>query len=95
MTYYSQKWTILRAFKKHKVLWVSFFMKWQYMVWWKAWVRICELVKDWYLKRSPVDTIWSKKQRFANYELTAKWFNTQIPEPTFIEKLLQCEGKIV
>ncbi len=87
-SYYSQYGTIIRGFKKYKTLPVSFFMRWQYMVGYKANSRICELVCDGYLKRSPIDTIWSKKQRFANYELTAKWFNLIIQEPTFTEKLL-------
>ena len=87
-SYYSQNGTIIRAFQKYKTLPVSFFMKGKYFVGYKANSRICELVKDWYLKRSPIDTIGSKKQRFANYELTALGFNCQIPEATFTEKLL-------
>ena len=83
-SYYSQYGTIIRGFKKHKTLPVSFFQKWSFFVGYKANSRICELVCDGYLKRSPIDTIWSKKQRFANYELTAKWFNLQIEPPTRI-----------
>lgn len=87
-SYYSQYGTIIRGFKKHKTLTVSFFQKWSFFVWYKANSRICELVKDWYLRRSPIDTIGSKWQHFANYELTALGFNLIIPEPTFMEKLL-------
>jgi hypothetical protein len=86
-SYYSNYGKIMRAMKVHKRLPVSFFMKWQYFVGYKAWTRICDLVRDWFLKRSEIDQIGEKWQRFATYCLTAKWFNLSIPEPTFIEKV--------
>jgi len=86
-SYYSQNGTIIRALKIHKRLPVHFFMKWKYFTWYKCGTRICELVRSGYLKRSEIDEIGEKGQRFATYSLTAKWFNLSIPEPTFIEKV--------
>jgi len=86
-SYYSQYGTIIRAVKAHKRLPVSFFMKWKYFVWYKASTRVCDLARMWYLRRSEIDEIGSKWQRFATYCITAKWFNLSIPEPTFIEKI--------
>jgi len=86
-SYYSNYGKIMRAMKVHKRLPVSFFMKWQYFVGYKAWTRVCDLVRMWYLRRSEIDEIGEKGQRFATYTLTANGFNLQIKEPTFIERV--------
>lgn len=85
--FYSQQGTIMRAMKVHKRLPVSFFMKWKYYVGYKWWTRICELVTMWYLRRSEIDEIGSKGQRFATYALTAKWFNCKIKEATWVDRM--------
>lgn len=90
INYYSQYWKIIRAFQDHQWyrLWVKFFQKWSYMVWWKANSRICELVKKWFLERSPIDDIGSKNQHFAQYTITEKWKQLDIPKPTRFERFI-------
>lgn len=89
-SFYSQNGTIIRAFQDHPNcrLKVSFFMKWKYWVWYKCWVRICELVKLWFLERSPIDDIGSKWQKFAQYTITEKWKQLDIPKPTRFERFI-------
>jgi hypothetical protein len=87
ISYFSQRWKIIRAIKIHKRLWVAFFQKWSYMVGWKAWTRICELVVEGYLRRSEIDELGEHWQKFATYTLTAKWFNLNIEQPSFSERV--------
>lgn len=90
ISYYSQYGTIIRAFQDHPWhrLWVAFFQKWNYFVWYKASSRLSELVNKWYLIRSDFDEIGSNWQKFAQYELSKIWANVDIPKPTRMERIL-------
>ena len=66
---------------------VSFFQRWRYFVWYKAWSRINELEHEGLIERLPVDEIGSKWQHFALYQLTEKGENYKVTKPTLIERI--------
>lgn len=85
-SYYSQKGTIIRAFQDNiTALPVSYFMKWHYFVWYKAWTRISELVKE-DLLENVTPNAWFWKECF--YILTEKWKVYDIKNPSFISRLI-------
>ncbi len=87
--YYSQQGVILRAFKNHPGirLTVSFFQSRPYFVGYKAWTRLCELVKEWLLVKSDFDIIREDGQKIAQYVITQKWEDFKLVMPTILDRI--------
>ena len=90
-SFYSQAGTIIRAFQDHPNtrLTVSFFQKGKYFVGYKVSARICELIHKGYLVRSEFDHIVENGQHFAQYEMTSKGYNLDIPKPSRLQQFIR------